>query len=631
MQTPRPIASGAVFGLCFFLLLLDAELGLCAFFLPSDVLASAVADLRVDVLLFYVATGLVLGAALGAALPWLRAAEEARAARAILPHLLAVGVVGLALALGDRDLPGASIVGGVATVMSGLALLPRRLWLRSVALCTAVITLGVFTLLRPPEGEWSEAASSELPRAAPEAPDLILVVLDTLRRDQLSTWADLDGGTVPTPQLDRIAAAGVRFDSAWAASPWSVPSHASLFSGKLPARHGASSDSLQLDEGVPLLAEQLGRAGYLTAAFSANPWVAPPTGLTRGFALFHGEGHSVMLESRFILYRILGGRLLGGGDMGGRALVDQAGELLDRRPVDRPLFLFVNLTEAHAPYSRLPRAVRRSGGADDREARLASLRVLEAQHHAVPLDPSVRKPALRAYGAAVQYVDSLLGELVDAIDAAPGKREAVLVVVADHGESFGEHGIWGHNRGLYRPLIQVPALLRAPGRAPAGARVEEPVSLVDIAPTLLDAASLDPAALQPDGLALIPLLGRPDDPAWQRTLRAEHGPPTFHVKGLRAQGRVREADAIDRSLRTIIAPPWRYELDSLGGEALYHLDSDPDELLDRSQDPQNETLVARLRAELQATPPPPRTNRSTPPPDLPPETEAQLRSLGYLD
>jgi arylsulfatase A-like enzyme len=619
---PHRILEGAAFGVALLLLLLVAETGVVMAFIPVAVLAEAAVELRLDCLALYLTAGLALGTPLAALL--LAPAGELRWRRAALPHLVLAPVVLCAWLVGDRDLPGTLLVAGVACLASLLALMPRRVWLWP-AWGVAVVGVGVMVALLRPAGQPAVRASHE---GSAGRPDLVLVVLDTLRRDQLSTWQDLDGGTVPTPALTALAESGARFDEAWAASPWSVPSHASLFSGRQPSRHGATSDKLWVDGSVPLLAEELARLGYRTVALSANPWVSPATGLTRGFQHAEGAGGSVLFESRLILYRILGEPLFGQGDKGARRIVERAEELLASDD-PRPLFLFVNLTEAHAPYWRIPRSARREGGAADRAARRTSLRVLEAQHHAVALGDEHREVALRSYAAAVRYVDGMFGELVAVVDAATGHDQAIVLALADHGELFGEHGIWGHSRGLYRPLLQVPMVLRAPGRVAPGRRISSPVSLVDVAPTLLVGAGGDPAALGSDGVSLWPLL-EGDAPEPERTLHAEHSSPGFHVRGLIAQGRVEEARAIDLERSAVIRPPWRYERDSRGGELLYHLASDPDELRDRSGDPEAADVLAALRAELDGRGSAEPAGGSEPP-TLTPAVRERLRALGYVD
>lgn len=617
MNRPLRILEAAAYGVCLLLLLMLAETWVVAAFVPVGVLAEAWVEIRFDALVLYLVAGLMVGVPVGALL--LSTERQARWRRAALPHAVLVPAVLVAWLVGDRDLAGTLLVAGVATAASGLALLPRRIWLWPGATLALTGVAATLVILRPA----SPAPAPAQTTAARGRPDLVLVVLDTLRRDQLSTWADLDGGEVPTPHLTALAEAGARFDQAWSASPWSVPSHASLFSGQLPSGHGATADHLWIDQDLPLLAGELQALGYRTVALSANPWVSPATGLTRGFEQAEGAGGSVLFESRLILYRILGEPLFGQGDKGAQRVVERTAQVL-ADPDPRPLFLFVNLAEAHAPYWRIPRAARRQGGAGDGAARRTSLRVLEAQHHAVPLDPEHAQTALRSYGAAVRYVDSMLGELVALL-----AEDAVVVALADHGELFGEHGIWGHGRGLYRPLLQVPMVLRAPGRVAPGTRVADPVSLVDVAPSLLAVAGGDPGVLEPDGELLWPLLA--GVPAPHRVLRAEHAAPNFHVRGLRALGRSDEADAIDVDRWTVIRPPWRYERDSRGAQLLYHLAADPDELRDRSDDPEASGVLVELSAALDGRDVVPAESDSDEPPTLSPAVRERLRALGYAE
>ena len=318
-------------------------------------------------------------------------------------------------------------------------------------------------------------------------------------------------------------------------------------------------------------------------------------------------------------------------------LAAQAAVPRDDRP---PLFVFVNLSEPHAPYWRVPPRVRREHGASGMAAQRASLRVLEAQHHGVEVDPALRDSALRSYDAAIAYADSLLGEIVAAMVDDRPERDVCLAVMADHGEMFGEHGVWGHGHGLYRPVLQVPLVMSCPGRLEPGTRVEATVSLTDVAPTLVDLAGGRPGELAPDGSSLLPLLeDRGAAAPHPAGVFAEHEIPEYLVKALDLAGRDGEAEQVRVRRRCVIDYPWRYEQvwSEMGDveEHLYRLDRDPEEATDLIGGGAPAGAVEAARELMQfwedAVVGPWSTRRDRARIELPKDTELRLRALGYLD
>ena len=339
---------------------------------------------------------------------------------------------------------------------------------------------------------------TDLPaQAAP--PDILLVVLDTVRADHTPSYGY---ATNTTAQLSAIAEAGVTFEDTTSPSSWTWPTHASLFTGVMPWEHGAHFSPEPSDEelstgavpflpmraDLPTLAERLSEAGYRTVAVSTNSLLDPSLGLTRGFhqATVHDtDGKTVEAV---------------------QAILEAAG--------DQPLFLMVNLNGAHAPWQVTP--------APWSERHAAQLQPDTAPAWVRPylLDSTLGVDLYRSPGtgpsAIYHYMAgrltippdwlALLGDLYDgqlvAVDLAlrsvvvawqNKRRHFVMAVTADHGEYFGEHGMLEHGHTLYSQVTQVPLVLAAPGRLPAGLRIPEPVQMHDLHPTLLELAGLEPA------------------------------------------------------------------------------------------------------------------------------------------
>ena len=331
-------------------------------------------------------------------------------------------------------------------------------------------------------------ACSTEPPPPPPRPDVLVVVLDTVRADHVL-------GGLPTPQLQAVADAGVTFTSA-SSSSWTWPSHASLFTGLAPWEHGAhfaqDEDALTVGGGwiqvspmrtdVATLAERFKAEGYRTAAVGGNALLDPDLGLMRGFdqvAVYYDDDDRVLREAETIL-----------------AAED-----------DRPLLLFVNLYAAHAPWqireaSRAlqPRldvaewaepwkisrdAIAPHVGRTDQDKDLVEL-VLTGE---LALKPGNLELVNLLYDGEVLHVDQELNRLMTAWNAS-GRGEGVIAVTSDHGELLGERGMLLHCRSLYPELTHVPLVVTGPGLQ-AGTTVDQPVQLRELPDALLKLAGIE--------------------------------------------------------------------------------------------------------------------------------------------
>jgi choline-sulfatase len=283
----------------------------------------------------------------------------------------------------------------------------------------------------------TSAASAVTPAGPGDPPlNLLLVTLDTVRSDHLGCYGD---AAAETPHLDALARQGVRFARASSPVPLTLPSHTTILTGLLPPHHGTRNNgTAPLAAGIPTLATVLAGAGYRTAAFVAAFVLDHRFGLDRGFAVYDDEierpaNTSWLLEAQ----------------RPGDQVVDRAlGWLAADDP--RPFFLWVHLYDAHAPYT--------------------------------PPSPYRERHPGKPYDGAIAFDDAQVGRLLAALASRGLDDRTVVAIAADHGESLGEHGELTHGLLLYEPALSVPLLLRAPGLA--ARRVDTPVSLVDLAPSL---------------------------------------------------------------------------------------------------------------------------------------------------
>lgn len=329
--------------------------------------------------------------------------------------------------------------------------------------------------------------TAKLPAASANAPNVLVIVVDTLRADHLSTY----GYSRPTsPHLTQLADQGTLFEDAIAPSSWTLPVHASLLTGLYPHAHHVDNDGALLGWDYPVLGDELMARGYRTAAFSANTLLfCRRRGFGRGFIRFEDDFQS--LGSAFAqtfygdLIKHLFFRLELKRDLFGRrnaAQINQhALQWIDRGR--QPFFVFLNYMDVHDPYRPPEPYLHRYTNMQNPGSR-ASEHWDWFEH----LTPQQRQGAVDAYDGAINYVDDQIQQLMQQLQKRGLDRNTLVVITSDHGESFGEHGLMTHGNALYRELIHVPLILWEQGRIPAGKKVADPVSLTSLPATLLEEA-----------------------------------------------------------------------------------------------------------------------------------------------
>lgn len=459
---------------------------------------------------------------------------------------------------------------------------------------------------------WAERRTeATLAAARRDAPNVILIVLDTVRADHLSAYGYV---RATTPSLARLAARGVRFERARSTAPWTLPSHASMFTGRWP--HETSASVLgPLDDRHATLAEALRAEGYSTAGFVANTlYCGREAGLGRGFA--HYEDHR--LSPRGILAATaLGGRVLDKTITSAQKLADAVGlgawlgpgngkpykdaarisgdflSWLDDRPEpDRPFFAFLNYYDAHDPYV-LPTGYDRHLGL--RPETHADRLVLNRWWGIDKRKLTPRQVALArdAYDDCIAYLDDQVGRMLDELRRRGILDQTVVIVTADHGEHLGEHSLYGHAGSLYEAEVHVPLVISAPALGlPSGAQVPEPVSLRELAATVVDLAGTR---------AVVPFPGASLKRYWDEPAKVgakAAGPVLSEVdnplKIPHANGG--RSPAFRGSIKALADGEWSYVRNGDGREELYDLTRDPGELHDLAGSA--ETTLQRFRSEL---------------------------------
>ena len=347
-----------------------------------------------------------------------------------------------------------------------------------------------------------QAFLAGLPPAKSGAPNVLLITVDTLRADHVGAY----GYGRPTPTLDTLAREGLQFDYAIATSSWTLPSHATLMTGLLPHEHLAEMmTGGRLDERFRTLAEAFSESGYASAAFVANEYAcAANLGFGQGFGHFNDLFWSIADSLRWtklgerVRMRLALTEALRWPQMGRKTAEEinlEAVHWLSGRP-NRPFFAWLNYYDSHDPYYAPAKSSTRYGEkpvlGDP-----GSYGVLGASDWDGVLSPEETRWQIDAYDTAIAHTDEKLGELFDALRAAGLYDETIIVVTSDHGEAFGDHGLYGHANSLYRETLHVPLIIRYPRSISAGSHVTTTVSLRDLAGTMVALAGIQPAQAFP--------------------------------------------------------------------------------------------------------------------------------------
>jgi arylsulfatase A-like enzyme len=460
---------------------------------------------------------------------------------------------------------------------------------------------------------------------APRRPNIVLIVLDTVRADRVACGTD---GRGLTPNLDALCARSIVFTHASSTSSWTLPAHASLFTGLYPLQHGATQEHTVLAGGAATLAELLGARSYRSFGVSANPVVSVKSGLARGFDEFV-ETWRKRRDSAF-------------PEAADHPNQRAVAGLLGGLPADQPFFLFVNYIEAHGPNDPPEPHLSRALADGTSRALLERARGRSASAHY--LDPAAISPEEFAvigdlYDGEVAYLDALVGGLLDELEANGRLADSVVIVTSDHGENLGDHGHFRHIFSLTGSTVRVPLLIRLPGDEGAGEVRTDPVGLLDVFASVL-ALTGTPAPVEASGRDLFG-----PAPAASAAMIAEYYYP------LQALGLfLRDASDVPppqlasylRRLRSVEVDGLRYIWSSDGRDELYDVAADPAELRNLRGDPRFAEAEARLRDRLDAFvaaaggPRPLPAGAVTPDElggafeDLDPESAELLRELGYL-
>lgn len=448
----------------------------------------------------------------------------------------------------------------------------------------AILTLALLVVIQGTIWGMEQSAVRNLPQAKESAPNVLLIVIDTLGANHMS----LHGyDRVTDPNLVRIAGEGVMFENAYAASSWTLTAHASLFTGRWPYEHKADGGR-SLDDTYPTIAEALASRGYRTGAFNGNfETVTSRWGFARGFHHFEDYYQTLpqlavsSFYGRFLEYYVLhkvfnmefsiDRRWSPGVNQSALDWIDQDDE--------RPFFAFINYYDVHAPYISPERArfseFENPGGLVNTDWTTAGIYN--------PKTPEQVQGEIDAYDGGIYYNDGQIQTLLDELEKRGVLEDTIVIITSDHGELFGEHGLWEHHNSLYRPVIHVPLIVWQPKSIPQNIRIETPVSNAALPATILDLLGEPGQDIFP-GPSLAELWRDPasavlfPDPIAEMAESTWVNPNHLSIKG---------------DMTSVISEDWQYIEHEFNGVELYNLNDDPDQLDNLAEE--NPTVLDELR------------------------------------
>jgi arylsulfatase A-like enzyme len=476
----------------------------------------------------------------------------------------------------------------------------RRFALRSLPVLAGLVGLtAVISITRQALAE--SQARARLPAAPAGARNVILIVMDTVRAASLGLYGYPRD---TSPCLARWANEGVRFEWAIAAAPWTFPSHCTFMTGQWPSTLGAHWLPT-LEPAYPTLAGFLSSRGYLTAGFAANTyWCSYESGMNRGFV--HYEDYPLSLGT--ILGSTMPGRWILENFPGSRGFYrvkwiraqSRDAQGINRSFLNwlsreghrgRPFFAFLNYLDAHEPF--VPPDDRTAHFGLRPQSRADSTMLLEYWDlDKLKLGERHIELARDSYDDCIAALDQQLGLLLDELDRRKLLSDTLVIITSDHGEQFGEHGVFNHGFSVYAQEVHVPLLLISKD-TPKGLSIPEPVSLRDIPATVVDLAGLAGES---------PLPGRSVAECWRSSARSAQASGAWAASEVdipavigpeRGHGPPQRGFAM-----SLFAQGLHYLVDVRGNEELYELASDPRELRNLKDDPRETPALDRFRNSL---------------------------------
>jgi len=447
-------------------------------------------------------------------------------------------------------------------------------------------------------------------RPARPRPNIILILVDTLRADYLGAYGFR--GAV-SPHVDALAGESIVFRNCFTPAPWTKPAVASLFTSLYPQVHGLTNHEGKywgdetpglktgvLSERAVTLAEGLREQGYRTAGFVSNPWVTTAYGFAQGFDFYHEKetGLTTTVDD----------------------LADDARSWIEALDSDEPYFLYLHFMDVHAPYNASHEDYRALQGSRDvySGTRLGPNELPDLRWSNIEVRPDWATDEMRRevrywrarYASGVRAFDRRLGKLLGWLRETGELERSLLVFTSDHGEELHEHGDWSHGQNLYDHQLHVPLMVRNPGGRGGGAEVHSFVELVDLMPTLLSlAGTVAPERAQGRDVSVLLEGGATEDPDVTFATATQRVPGLYSVR-TPSHKLTYEIDTEQRSLFDIVRD----------GDEQRDIAARQPKIADELQD----RLLTYIRDSVSGG------TLEAETAEIPPELKERLEALGYL-
>lgn len=439
-----------------------------------------------------------------------------------------------------------------------------------------------------------------------ERPNFLVVSVDTLNHSALRTYSST---AAELPTLDAFAAQSFRFEAALSSASWTLPAHGSLLTGLYPDRHGATDHRVALSDDAARLPQALRSVGYETVAFTGGGYMGADYGHAQGFDRYNTFAMNGRLSELEVPRD-------GAWAVPGMHLFDRGiAYLRFRSPEDPPFFLFLHTYDVHDFYNVSPWAVTRSAAFED----LTGKEYLSCLQGRSRCPKEVFERLRQLYRAELEHLDGYFAALFEVLRETGAEENTVVVLLSDHGEGFDPEGPRLHHGGrLHADQLKIPLLFRMPGKR--GRSIPNPVSIVDVAPTLADLAGASPLAAV-DGQSLAPLLGLGG--RWKdRPLLAME-----HYFSWPEGRRTRSTNVRPKPLASVVVRDDLWYIEGPEGEQLYQMTKDPGQANNIVTEAPVETLAALRRILRDRSRDRTESRRVASDADV----QKQLRALGYLE
>jgi arylsulfatase A-like enzyme len=450
--------------------------------------------------------------------------------------------------------------------------------------------------------------------------NFVLITLDTTRADHLGCYGYSKD---TTPFLDSLAQNGLLFENAYANATWTLPSHASLFTGMMPSVHGVGYSNFFVSPSVKTIAESLQQKGYTSAAFIGGPFLVSAFNINQGFDFYdeHLDPHSEL--KRLTLFHLLS-KLTGkqlwhtDGQRRGAEINQEVSSYLKWAVNKQPFFLFINYFDAHEPYDppqdiRNAMQIRTTMKGNIRLYPLNKRNGIACHADKTPLSENEFQQLRDLYDGELRYQDQQLQALWKMLEEAGVANKTILIIASDHGETIGEHQFLDHGHNLYQEQVHVPLLFYNSGLFSGGRRITDKVQLIDVYPTLMEFLGLKAdSGIQGHSL----LAGLKSNQFSERPVLSEidiDSHPRFA--------------AFKRSQRMILEDSLKYIDSSNNQNHLFDLQIDPAEIVDQQNPQKTEELQKKLNELFRAL----EILKHKGSGELDDETREKLKALGYIE